>query len=451
MPRKPNSCWWTRHYPSENFGWMWNRKSQRFHIPWWLHKHRERLGQGWRALNSLSKLWKSNVSKKVKIKVFKQSVERILLYGSDSWTLTKSLAKSLDGKYIKMLRVVCNIPPLTLIYYNIVLQYNTLISNKILYGNLPSISTVVRRGRLALAGHVSRRDEPASQLLMWSPDSQRKVGRPCSTVKSIIMEDTGLLKEELINIWQDRDAWKRIVIASPTRWVGWSVCMYVFVDYLSSINYFRFAYLFYCSTDAQSWLKPIWQIHAIFTKNQVYPDPSNLILETVLTSNDQPLERVEFFEIPGVRFNQHLSRKDHINYVTKSCFATIIKSLNWIDYKKYKMQQLGLRYKSTRKLKWLPIVESIELSLAKTIHKAINDKNWPSYLPIKVSTQRYREHWSNDIIVHDVEPVRINFFSTGITRNVMLNSSVNAISMQQRILLTKPVLIRSHSTIYWSS
>ena len=49
--------------------------------------------------------------------------------------------------------------------------------------------------------------------------------------------------------------------------------------------------------------------------------------ETVLTSNDQPLDRVEFFNILGVRFNQHLSWKDHINYVTKSCFATL-KSLN---------------------------------------------------------------------------------------------------------------------------
>ena len=112
------------------------------------------LGQAWGALNSLSKVWKSNVTKKVKTKVFKQSVERILLYGSDSWALTKSLAKSLDGKYTKMLRVVCNVPPLTHI------------SNKNLYGNLPPISTVVRRGRLALAGHVSRRDKPASQLLM---------------------------------------------------------------------------------------------------------------------------------------------------------------------------------------------------------------------------------------------------------------------------------------------
>ena len=164
-----------------------------------------RIGQAWGALNALTKVWKAHVDNKIKINVFKLSVEKILLYGSESWALSKSLAKSLDGKYTRMLRIVLNVPP------------NTRISNKHLYGKLQPISCIVRKRRLALAGHVARRNEPASQLLLWSPDSKRKVGRPSTTLKSIIMEDTGLTKNELLNIWQDRDAWKEFVIASPTR------------------------------------------------------------------------------------------------------------------------------------------------------------------------------------------------------------------------------------------
>ena len=164
-----------------------------------------RLGQAWGALNALTKVWKAGIDKKIKVKVFKQTVESILLYGSESWALSKSLAKSLDGKYTKMLRVVCDVPP------------NARISNKCLYEKLPPISSIVRRRRLALAGHVARRNELASRLLMWSPDSKKKVGRPSTTLKSIIMEDTGLTKNELLNIWQDRDAWKKLVLASPTR------------------------------------------------------------------------------------------------------------------------------------------------------------------------------------------------------------------------------------------
>ncbi|XP_066912627.1 uncharacterized protein [Clytia hemisphaerica] len=104
-----------------------------------------------------------------------------------------------------MLRTVLNVPP------------NTRITNKRLYDKLQPISNIVRKRRLALAGHVARRNEPASQLLLWSPDSKKKVGRPSTTLKSIIMEDTGLKKNELLTIWQDRDAWKKFVIASPSR------------------------------------------------------------------------------------------------------------------------------------------------------------------------------------------------------------------------------------------
>ena len=164
-----------------------------------------KLGKAWGAINALTKVWKSPVKKETKINVFRQTAEWILLYGSDSWTMTKTLERFLDGKYTKMLRVVCNVPP------------TTRISNKDLYGNIPPISTTIRKRRLALAGHVARREEPASQLLMWSPDSKRKTGRPSTTLKTVILEDTGLTKIELNNIMKDREAWRRIVIASPSR------------------------------------------------------------------------------------------------------------------------------------------------------------------------------------------------------------------------------------------
>ena len=45
------------------------------------------IGQAWSALNSLDKVWKAAIKKETKLKVFKASVETILLYGSDSWTL----------------------------------------------------------------------------------------------------------------------------------------------------------------------------------------------------------------------------------------------------------------------------------------------------------------------------------------------------------------------------
>ena len=49
------------------------------------------------------------------------------------------------------------------------------------YGNLPRISSVIRSRRLALAGHVTSHEEPATKLLLWSPDAKRRVGRPSNS------------------------------------------------------------------------------------------------------------------------------------------------------------------------------------------------------------------------------------------------------------------------------
>ena len=89
------------------------------------------IGQAWSTLNSLDRVWNASIKKETKLKVFKASVETILLYSSDSWSLNVALSKKLDGSYTKML---CTI-------YNISLQEH--ITNKLLYGHLPRISTVV--------------------------------------------------------------------------------------------------------------------------------------------------------------------------------------------------------------------------------------------------------------------------------------------------------------------
>ena len=148
------------------FWWNFSQTSQESKTPstssqwprlcWW-----HCLDRGNHRKGSRSSI-KSRNDNKIKINVFKLSVEKILLYGSESWALSKSLAKSLDGKYTRMLRVVsCQTPGF--------------LTN--MYGKLQPISSIVRKRRLALSGHVARRNEPASQLLLWSPDSKKKFGR----------------------------------------------------------------------------------------------------------------------------------------------------------------------------------------------------------------------------------------------------------------------------------
>ena len=63
----------------------------------------------WKACGKLSKIWKSSLSKRLKYRVFAATVESVLLYGCEAWTLTPKLAKNLDGCYTRMLRSAYNI------------------------------------------------------------------------------------------------------------------------------------------------------------------------------------------------------------------------------------------------------------------------------------------------------------------------------------------------------
>ena len=46
-------------------------------------------------------------------------------------------------------------------------------------------------------------------------------------------------------------------------------------------------------------------------------------------------------------------------------------------------------------LKWLPILEGIENNISKLTYQRLSDKNWPSYLPVEIVTQRRNLRWNN--------------------------------------------------------
>ena len=46
-------------------------------------------------------------------------------------------------------------------------------------------------------------------------------------------------------------------------------------------------------------------------------------------------------------------------------------------------------------LNWLPILEGIEYNISKLTYQGLNDKNWPSYLPVEIVTQERTLHSNN--------------------------------------------------------
>ncbi len=168
----------------------------------WIESSRKdlktRIGQAWSALSKLDTIWSSQLSREMKINFFHSTVISVLLYGSDTWTLTKEMTRRLDGVYTRMLRRVLGY------------TWKDYVKNEDLYKNLPRISDELRARRVQFAGHCWRSNEIIHDLLFWEP-SHGKRGRPRNNYIRQLEEDIKVKKEEMCLMMEDRDGWRRVV------------------------------------------------------------------------------------------------------------------------------------------------------------------------------------------------------------------------------------------------
>ena len=165
---------------------------------------KKRKALAWQALNGMHKVWDSRLSREMKTRFFQATVESILLYGCESWALTTSLEKSLDGTYTRMLRRVHGI------------RWESHTTNTELYGSTPLVSSKVASRRMRLAGHCYRHPELcASKLVLWQPTHGRKDrGRPKQDYIATLKTDTGVNDSvELGTLMSDRAVWRGHVSA----------------------------------------------------------------------------------------------------------------------------------------------------------------------------------------------------------------------------------------------
>ena len=163
-----------------------------------------RKSMAWSACYKMRKIWNSQLSKALKIRLFVTTVESVLLYGSETWTMTATMKKRLDGCYTKMLRMVQNI------------SWRSHTTNAELYGNLPKVSTKVQQRRMRLAGHLVRhREEIGHHLVLWQPtDGRASRGRRKKTFVDNLLEDTGASNvTELKDLMNNREDWRKRVEA----------------------------------------------------------------------------------------------------------------------------------------------------------------------------------------------------------------------------------------------
>ena len=139
------------------------------------------------------------MSRNLKIRFFIATIESILLYGCEAWTLTEAMERSLDGTYTRMLRKALNI------------HWSSHISNIELYGDLPRLSNKTASRRLQLAGHCFRHPELSAQpLVLWEPShGHRGRGKPRATFIDTMKRDTGANDAtELASLMAYRKIWR---------------------------------------------------------------------------------------------------------------------------------------------------------------------------------------------------------------------------------------------------
>ena len=121
-----------------------------------------RLTKAWTAIDSLSIIWKSDLTYKINRSFFHAAVESILLYGCTTWTLTKRLEKNLHGNYTRMLRAILK------------KSWQQHPKKHRLYGHLTPITKSNQVWGTRHAGYYWRsRDELISDVLLWIPTYSR--------------------------------------------------------------------------------------------------------------------------------------------------------------------------------------------------------------------------------------------------------------------------------------
>jgi hypothetical protein len=160
-----------------------------------------RIGIAWKAMNELKNLWASPVNNNIKLNCFRALIESILLYGSETWTMTTAMVKKMDGTYTKMLRKALGV------------HWSEHMENTKLYGNIPRCSTTILKRSLSFIGHLFRENCFAAGLLCKTT-GVKKVGRPHLSYGCMLSRDTGLELSQLVRDAKDRVKWNRFVNSS---------------------------------------------------------------------------------------------------------------------------------------------------------------------------------------------------------------------------------------------
>ena len=113
-------------------------------------------------------VWGSGLKNHLKIGFFRATVESVLLYGAECWTVTGGMVSGLDGACTGVLGAVLGV------------SWRERGANRELCGGLPGVAGALMIGGLRFVGRCwGKRGGVVGDLLLWGPGhGARKRGRP---------------------------------------------------------------------------------------------------------------------------------------------------------------------------------------------------------------------------------------------------------------------------------
>ena len=158
-----------------------------------------------------------HLSRATKYTIYNTLIRPVLLYGNETWVLTRREENQLLVFERKVLRTICGPKNENGVFRR---RYNFELEREF---NSPSVINVVKRNRLRYAGHMIRRPEdlPQKAIFIAKPQGTRRQGRPRSRWADGVSSDSRAIGAlDWTNRARDREQWRVFLQQALTyRWL----------------------------------------------------------------------------------------------------------------------------------------------------------------------------------------------------------------------------------------
>ena len=165
-----------------------------------------RIRKAQQAFATLRSVWKSRViSLNTKLRIFNSNIKSVLLYGSETWRLTKALLSKVQSFLNKKLRQIIGI------------FWPNVITNEELWGRTgqEDVETTIKRRKWKWIGHTLRKapNNTTRMAMEWNPQGRRSRGRPKQSWRRTVSKEL----ENIGRTWGEA----KLLANNKIRWKLW--------------------------------------------------------------------------------------------------------------------------------------------------------------------------------------------------------------------------------------